>query len=64
MLKRMHSLLLMMALMALAGCQTINGASTGAANGFSQDMHNLSDPDQNGWNSLERVDAWIQRNLW
>ena len=52
MLKKMHCLLLMMALIVLSGCQTLNGA----ANGFSQDMHSISDPDQNGREfSLERV---------
>jgi len=58
--KNIHYLLLLMILIAFTGCQTVKGAATG----LGQDVHNISDPDQNGWNSLKKADAWIQENMW
>jgi predicted small secreted protein len=58
--KNVHCLLLLMGLIVFTGCQTIKGT----ASGFSQDVHNAADPDKNGWNALERVDAWMQKYMW
>ena len=60
MLKYAQFLSLLILLVVFSGCQTIRGATTG----FGQDVQNISNPDQNGWNSLEKVDAWIQKNMW
>jgi hypothetical protein len=46
------------------GCETVKGTAGGAASGLSQDVHNLGDSSKNGWNALERVDGWIQENMW
>ncbi len=58
--KKIHYLLLLMVLIVFTGCQTIKGAATG----FGQDVQNISNPDQNGWNALKKADAWIQQNMW
>jgi hypothetical protein len=58
--KNAHYLLLLMVLIVFTGCQTVKGA----ASGFSQDVQNLSDPNQNGWNALEKADAWMRQNMW
>jgi hypothetical protein len=60
MFKNAHYVLLLIVLIASTGCETIHGA----ASGFNQDVHNVSDPDKNGWNVLEKMDAWIRQNLW
>jgi len=57
--KNLH-LILLMTLITLTGCQTIHGAATG----MGQDVQNLSNPDQNGWNALKRADAWERENMW
>jgi hypothetical protein len=58
--KSTSCLLLLMVLVVFTGCQTMHGAATG----FNQDVQNISNPDQNGWNALENVDAWMRQNLW
>jgi predicted small secreted protein len=58
--KKVHYLLLMILLMASTGCETVKGA----ANGLGQDVHNLSNPDKNGWNALKKADDWVQKNVW
>ena len=58
--KNIHYLLLLMVLVVFTGCQTVKGA----ASGFCQDVHNVTDPAQNGWNAIEKADAWIQQNMW
>ncbi len=58
--KNVYYLLLLMALIVPTGCETVSGA----ASGFGKDVQNASDPDKNGWNALERADAWMQKNLW
>ena len=49
-----------MVLVSATGCQTV----IGAANGMQQDVHNIGDPDQNGWNAAKKLDAKMQDNLW
>jgi hypothetical protein len=49
-----------MIMAALTGCQTIHGA----ANGMAQDVQNISNPDQNGWNTAQKMDAWMRQNMW
>jgi predicted small secreted protein len=44
---------LLLALILVAGCQTIKGAGTGAAEGAKKD-----------WQALEKADAWMRKNLW
>ena len=58
--KNIHYLLLLMILVVFTGCQTVKGASSG----FCQDVHNVTNPDQNGWNALEKADAWMRQNMW
>jgi len=60
------SLLLMVlaASVVLTGCETLKGTVTGAADGLSKDVQNLSNPDRNGWNAAKKADAWMQQNLW
>jgi hypothetical protein len=48
-----------MVLIVFTGCQTIKGA----ASGFSQDLHNATNPDKNGWNALKKTDAWILKHM-
>jgi hypothetical protein len=60
MLKKTHCLLLLMMLMLATGCQTLNGA----ARGLHQDVQSVSNPDENGWNAIENMDAWVRKNLW
>ena len=60
MLKNVHYLLLLMVLVVPTGCETVNGA----ASGFGQDVHNAADPAKNGWDALEKADAWFQKNFW
>ena len=62
--KNIRYLLFLMVLIVFTGCQTVKGTVCGAASGFSQDVHNITDPDQNGWNALEKADAWMQKNMW
>ncbi len=62
--KNVHYLLLLIILIIFTGCQTIKGATCGAASGLNQDVQNISNPDQNGWNALKKADAWVQENLW
>jgi len=58
--KNVHYLLLLMVLIVPTGCETVNGAACG----FSKDVSNISNPDKNGWNAIERTDAWMQKNMW
>ena len=60
MLKYVQSLLLLVLVIVFSGCQTFNGA----ASGFGQDVQNISNPAENGWDSIEKIDAWMQKNLW
>ena len=56
MLKK-STILILFAFMALSsGCQTVKG--------MGQDVQNISNPDANGWNSLQKADSWVQENLW
>ena len=59
---KIRCLLFLMILVACTGCQTIGGTASGAASGFSRDV--ATNPIKEGWDSLERVDGWIQENLW
>ena len=56
MLKNMKLLALFLCLLVSCGCQTVKG--------FGQDVHNLNNPDQNGWDAIQKADAWFQQNLW
>jgi len=58
--KSVHYLLLLLVLIVPTGCETVHGA----ADGFCKDVHNTTDPDKNGWNSLAKADGWIRQNLW
>ena len=58
--KNAHYLLLLMVLAIPTGCETVNGAACG----FGKDAQNASDSTKNGWDALQGVDAWIQKNLW
>ena len=58
--KSLYYCLLLMVLLVSTGCETLNGAS----NGLGQDVQNISDPAKNGWDSLQKADAWVQDNLW
>jgi len=58
--KKVHYLLLLLALTVPTGCETIKGAATG----LGQDVHNAADPDKNGWNAIKKADAWMQQNMW
>ncbi len=60
MMKKTHYLLLLAFLIVSSGCETIHGATTG----FGQDVQNLSDPSTNGWNAINKADAWMQQNMW
>ena len=60
MLKKKHYLLLVVLLFASSGCETLHGAATG----FNQDIHNLTNPDKNGWHALQKADAWAQQKAW
>lgn len=60
MLRNLHCLVLFMALIVLTGCETAKGAATG----LGQDVHNAADPDMNGWNAIQKADAWIHENMW
>jgi len=64
MFKSFYCLLLLLALFVPTGCETINDTTTGAATGLGQDAHNLTDPNKNGWNALEKADAWVRENVW
>ncbi len=58
--KYAHYLLLLMVLIVPTGCSTVDGAS----NGLNQDTQHATDLCKNGWDSLERVDAWMQKYMW
>lgn len=58
--KNVHYLLLLLVLTVPTGCCTVKGA----AGGMQQDVQNVANPDQNGWNALVKADAWMQENLW
>lgn len=58
--KSVHYLLLLLVLIVPTGCETVHGA----AEGFSKDVQNSTNPDKNGWNTLEKADSWVRQNLW
>ncbi|MBF0504144.1 MAG: hypothetical protein HQL14_03480 [Candidatus Omnitrophica bacterium] len=58
--KSIHYLLLLMVLIVPTGCETVNGAACG----MGKDVQNASNPDKNGWNTLQGADAWVQKNFW
>ena len=60
MLKNVHYLLLLLVLTVPTGCEMIKGAGCG----LKKDVHNVTNPNKNGWNSLKKTDAWMQENLW
>lgn len=49
-----------MVLAVFTGCETIHGAATG----FVQDIHNIPNPDKNGWHASQKIDAWMRQNMW
>ncbi len=54
MIKRKLSLFLLCALtMALCGCETLKGATKGAGEGLQKD-----------WQSAQKIDDWMRKNLW
>jgi predicted small secreted protein len=60
MANKIHFLILFLVLTMLTGCQTLKGT----ANGFGQDVQNISNPDKNGWNALQKADDWERQNMW
>jgi hypothetical protein len=56
----MKYLFLIIILLGSTGCDTLQGA----ANGFNQDVHNISNPDKNGWDLIKKTDDWVNQNVW
>jgi predicted small secreted protein len=56
MAKYIYCALILISTLSFSGCETCKG--------FSEDVQNIPNPDKNGWNALERADAWMQENLW
>jgi len=44
---------LLLVLIFVAGCETIKGAGTGAVEGAKKD-----------WQTLQKTDDWVRKNLW
>ena len=53
-------LVVVIMLVVLTGCEALKGAS----NGLGQDVQNVSNPQKNGWDSIQKADQWIRDNLW
>lgn len=60
MLKKNNYLLILIILITSSGCETLHGAAVG----FGQDMHNLTNPDKNGWHALQHSDDWVKQKAW
>jgi hypothetical protein len=60
MYKNVHYIFLLIALIVFTGCETVKGAATG----MQKDVENIANPDKNGWNAIEKTDAWIQEHMW
>jgi hypothetical protein len=52
--------LLLMLLLVSTGCETIHGMVTG----FGQDVHNITNPDKNGWHAIQKTNDWVSKTLW
>ncbi len=56
MMNYLRCFMLLTVLALFSGCQTLHG--------MGEDVHNASNPDLNGWNTLKKADSWMQENLW
>jgi len=57
---KFNYLLLILLFIASSGCETLHGAATG----LGQDMHNLTNPDKNGWHAIQKADVWVSQKVW
>jgi len=57
---KLNSLFLIILLIFSCGCEALHGTATGV----SQDIHNMSNPDKNGWHVIQNADNWVQQNMW
>ena len=65
MLKNSRYLYVLMTLIVLTGCQTVNGSTNGAPpNASYEDMQSTSNPLKDVWACIIKADDWIRKNIW
>jgi hypothetical protein len=62
--KYVHYFLLLTVFILATGCETIKGTTCGFKKDVHNVTHNASDSSKNGWNAIEKVDAWMRENMW